>query len=185
MKKLLFGVILAISTMFMFSSCEEEKRDSIGSPPTYTDYKQGNEHYVQVQNSDGSSFFMQYLLFHTLMNAGGYNRVNNYYYHNPNDSRVTSDYSRFNNYTKSPSPWNNRVKTSSYTRPVTSVNTVHSIPSKPKAYQRSSSSSSSWSSKPSTRSSSYSRSSGSSRSSSWSRSSSSRSSFRSSSYSRR
>lgn len=113
MKKFIF---LALGCLFLLSSCSSNEQSK--SQQQYTDYTDpGGQHYVQVQNNDGTSFFMQYLLFHSLMNMGGYNSVNHYYHSYPSDPRCSNNIARFSTWKKSPLPYNIITRSSSYNRP--------------------------------------------------------------------
>lgn len=132
MKKLLS--ILTISLLFACNNGEQTGHETVYS-------ENGKDSVVKVQyvQADGSSsnFFMNYLLFRSLMGGGGYSNVYHYYQSHPAEF-TTSSHSTYSRYTPPQPKVDHSSSSSSYTpsnaKPSSGI------------YSGSSSSSKSWSS---------------------------------------
>lgn len=109
--KNLFSALL-IGLLLVFSSCYQQPyprqvvvqqpvaqqvqtgTDDYGNP-TYEVVSQGGQQAVVVYNNDGSQFFMDYVLFNSLLNSGGWGNVYNTYNSNPGYYYNSSLYNRY------------------------------------------------------------------------------------------
>lgn len=105
--------ILFLSTIFLLASCYQQppqvivapQSQAVVAPPVnpndpYYEVRQdpySNTQVVYVRANDGTSYFLDYLVFQSLWgNGGGYGAVNNYYIHNR--STIISQGSHYSNY---------------------------------------------------------------------------------------
>jgi hypothetical protein len=91
--------ILFLAILFtVFTSCEKRNQND--------SYQWGNDNMTRVQSYDSNGrmieYFIAYSMYNNLMNRGGQNAVDNYYYHNR--SAIDRNYSRYKssytNYTR-------------------------------------------------------------------------------------
>lgn len=85
MKKIFY--LIALLSIILLSSCGQDSYDQ--QPLNYDPQAQyGNyngNNVVYVRDNRGEQFIMDYILYQSLFNSGGYNSVSNYYYNHPND----------------------------------------------------------------------------------------------------
>lgn len=114
-------ILLIISTIFLFASCQQRQ------PQYRTEdfYNDQGQRVVYVQQPDGHSYFLDYLIYSTLFKQGGYNSVNNYYTTNQSSISANTESYRKTYYPKSSNNQLNKQyytkKTSSYTTPISST----------------------------------------------------------------
>lgn len=117
MKKTIQFLLLSLSIMgaIFFSSCQTS------SESTHKEVwsADGKDSVVNVQyvdnNGQSSNFFMNYLLFRSLYNSGGYPNVYHYYQSNPSQFASTSNYTSYKPRTSSSSEYSSG--SSSYSSP--------------------------------------------------------------------
>lgn len=141
MKKLLF---IAVAALFL-SSCVSKPQSS--HEVRWSEDKHDSVVYVNHYDNNGnmSSFFVSYLVFHTLFNQGGYGTVHNYYSNHRtelagNQSQWSSYKPRANTYSspssKSSSSYNSTrsysspSRSSSYSSPSRGSGSSYSSPSR-------------------------------------------------------
>lgn len=135
MKKILAILCVILIT---FSACQQR---TYQAEPFYND--QGQQ-VMYVQQPNGNYFYMDYLLYMTLMRQGGYNTINNYYVTHQSDFSTTSQ-SRYSTYYPKVNGklnkeyYTQRKNYSSYTSPSrVTTSSSYSSPSR-KTYKNSSS----------------------------------------------
>jgi len=78
MKNYLKSMFILLFAVLFMVSCSPEKQE----PQAVQGWENGQK-VVQVTDDNGQQFLMNYLLFTSLMNHGGYNNVVHHYYQNP------------------------------------------------------------------------------------------------------
>lgn len=115
--------LLVVLGLFMLTlvSCQPQPV-YVQQQPIQQDIDYSQQQYQQVPVTyNGTSFFMDYLLYTSLMRHGGYGNVYNYYHSHPNDihvSRTRRYYSRSNPYPGSRGyrPYNSRSSSPTVSR---------------------------------------------------------------------
>lgn len=82
--------LIAILILLFTSCCGDEEKKSDANVKAVEGWDNG-QRVVQVTDNSGQQFLMNYLLFSTLMNSGGYNNVVHHYHSHPNTYRSTSN----------------------------------------------------------------------------------------------
>lgn len=155
MKKFLFSLMLTIVTLFTISCKDNDSVVQDTVKKEWTSERQGDVVYVKNGNN---SFFMDYLLYTSLMNRGGYNSVSNHYYLHSNElanqSNLKSKYTTYKtqnsntkynpitinnlsktNGLKTVAATNNYVKPKVYTKPITTYKPSISTTKPTSSYQ--------------------------------------------------
>ena len=103
MKRSISGFLVGLMLLFTgglvcgLASCEESPPPTSSYETRWSDDKKDSVVYVNYVNQDGgqSSFFMNYLLFHTLFSRGGYGAVYNHYTTSPSARLNNAHYSNY------------------------------------------------------------------------------------------
>lgn len=148
-------VIIPIILALLLVSCRQADRHE----RQWSDNGKDSVVYVQAYDNNGNmmQYYMNYLLFQSLFNSGGYNACHSYYRSHPGEFTTQYRYTSYRSRDAQPTASATTSKSSSYSSPSRSSSSSSSSYSTPKSYSspsRSSSSSSSYSSP--SRSSSYS-----------------------------